>query len=233
MKITNLSTLILAIFCLVFLNSCKNEEKQSTFSSEENAAEEQVSGENETEEVPVVLFFGTSLTAGLGLDTAEAYPALIQKKMDSLGMDYGVVNAGLSGETTASGLNRLDWVFKQNVDILVIELGANDGLRGVSLEETRSNLEEIIKIAREKNSEIKIILAGMQIPPNMGEEYTSEFRTLFPKLAKEYDLELIPFLLEGVAGDPELNQQDGIHPTAEGQQILANNVWEVLNEDLK
>ncbi|UAB86256.1 arylesterase [Zunongwangia sp. SCSIO 43204] len=233
MKITNLSTLILAIFSLVFLNSCKNEEKQSTSSSEENTAEEEVSTENSTEEVPVVLFFGTSLTAGLGLDTAEAYPALIQKKMDSLGMDYSVVNAGLSGETTASGLNRLDWVFKQNVDILVIELGANDGLRGVALEETRSNLEEIIKIAREKNPEVKIILAGMQIPPNMGEEYTSEFRSLFPELAKEYDLELIPFLLEGVAGDPELNQQDGIHPTAEGQQILANNVWEVLKDDVQ
>ena len=233
MKITNLSTLILAIFCLVFLNSCKNEENKSTSSSEANAVEEEVSTDNETEEVPVVLFFGTSLTAGLGLDTAEAYPALIQKKMDSLGMDYSVVNAGLSGETTASGLNRLDWVFKQNVDILVIELGANDGLRGVSLEETRSNLEEIIKIAREKNPEVKIILAGMQIPPNMGEEYTSEFRSLFPELAKEYDLELIPFLLEGVAGDPELNQQDGIHPTAEGQQILANNVWEVLKDDVQ
>ncbi|MFC6861182.1 arylesterase, partial [Zunongwangia atlantica 22II14-10F7] len=144
-----------------------------------------------------------------------------------------VVNAGLSGETTASGLNRLDWVFKQNVDILVIELGANDGLRGVSLDETRSNLEKIIKIAREKNPEVKIILAGMQIPPNMGEEYTTEFRSLFPELAKEYDLELIPFLLEGVAGDSKLNQQDGIHPTAEGQQILANNVWEVLKDDVQ
>ena len=181
-----------------------------------------------------ILFgFGTSLTAGLGLDTTEAYPALIQKKMDSLGIDYSVVNAGLSGETTASGLNRLDWVFKQNVDVLVIELGANDGLRGVSLKETKSNLEKIIITAREKNPEVEIILAGMQIPPNMGEEYTSEFRSLFPDLAEEYNLELIPFLLEGVAGDPELNQQDGIHPTAEGQQILANNVWKVLKDDLQ
>lgn len=232
MKITNLSNLILAIFCLVFLNSCKNEEKQSTSSSEENIEKEQVSAENKTEEIPVVLFFGTSLTAGLGLDTTEAYPALIQKKMDSLGMDYSVVNAGLSGETTSSGLNRLDWVFKQNVDVLVIELGANDGLRGVSLKETKSNLEQIINTAREKNPEVKIILAGMQIPPNMGEEYTSEFRSLFPDLAEQYNLELIPFLLEGVAGDPKLNQEDGIHPTAEGQQILANNVWKVLKEDL-
>ena len=147
-------------------------------------------------------------------------------------MDYSVVNAGLSGETTASGLNRLDWVFKQNVDVLVIELGANDGLRGVSLKETKSNLEQIINTAREKNPEVKIILAGMQIPPNMGEEYTSEFRSLFPDLAEQYNLELIPFLLEGVAGDPKLNQEDGIHPTAEGQQILANNVWKVLKEDL-
>ena len=232
MKITNLSNLILAIFCLTFFNSCKNEEKQSGSSTDKVSAEEMTSEDSKAEEVPVVLFFGTSLTAGLGLDTTEAYPALIQKKMDSLGMDYSVVNAGLSGETTASGLNRLDWVFKQNVDVLVIELGANDGLRGVSLKETKSNLEQIINTAREKNPEVKIILAGMQIPPNMGEEYTSEFRSLFPDLAEQYNLELIPFLLEGVAGDPKLNQEDVIHPTAEGQQILANNVWKVLKEDL-
>lgn len=233
MKLANLNSLILVIFCLIFLNSCKNEENQSASSSEENPVEKQVSAENKKEEAPVVLFFGTSLTAGLGLDTTEAYPALIQKKMDSLGMDYSVVNAGLSGETTASGLNRLDWVFKQNVDVLVIELGANDGLRGVSLKETKSNLEQIINTAREKNPEVKIILAGMQIPPNMGEEYTSEFRSLFPDLAEQYNLELIPFLLEGVAGDPKLNQEDGIHPTAEGQQILANNVWKVLKDDVQ
>ncbi|WBL27028.1 arylesterase [Zunongwangia sp. HGR-M22] len=233
MKITNINSLIAAIFCLVFLNSCKNEEKQSTSASEENTAEAKTSKENKTKEAPVVLFFGTSLTAGLGLDTTEAYPALIQKKIDSMGMDYSVVNAGLSGETTASGLNRLDWVFKQNVDILVIELGANDGLRGVSLDETRQNLEQIIEKARTKNPEVKIILAGMQIPPNMGEAYTSEFRSLFPNLAKEYDLKLIPFLLEGVAGEPGLNQQDGIHPTAEGQQILANNVWEILKDEVQ
>ncbi|WP_417886995.1 arylesterase [Zunongwangia sp.] len=232
MKLANLSNLILAIFCLTFFNSCKNEEKQLESSTDKVSAET-ASEEDKAEEVPVVLFFGTSLTAGLGLDTTEAYPALIQKKIDSLGMDYSVVNAGLSGETTASGLNRLDWVFKQNVDVLVIELGANDGLRGVLLKETKTNLEQIINTAREKNPEVKIILAGMQIPPNMGEEYTSEFRSLFPNLAKEYNLELIPFLLEGVAGDPKLNQEDGIHPTAEGQQILANNVWKVLKKDLK
>ena len=232
MRITNLSKLIVAIFCLIFFNSCKNEEKQSG-SSSEKVSTETASEEDKAEEAPVVLFFGTSLTAGLGLDTTEAYPALIQKKMDSLGMDYSVVNAGLSGETTASGLNRLDWVFKQNVDVLVIELGANDGLRGVSLKETKSNLEQIINTAREKNPEVKIILAGMQIPPNMGEEYTSEFRSLFPDLAEQYNLELIPFLLEGVAGDPKLNQEDGIHPTAEGQQILANNVWKVLKDDVQ
>ncbi|WBL21107.1 arylesterase [Zunongwangia sp. HRR-M8] len=233
MKITNLSTLILAIFCLVFLNSCKNEKKQTDPASEENTTEEVASEENNTEKAPVILFFGTSLTAGLGLDTAEAYPALIQKKIDSLHIDFEVVNAGLSGETTASGLNRLDWVLKQNVAVLVIELGANDGLRGVSLDETKSNLEEIIKIAREKNPEVKIILAGMQIPPNMGEEYTAEFRSLFPDLVREYDLKLIPFLLEGVAGNSELNQQDGIHPTAEGQQILADNVWEILKGEVQ
>ncbi|MDN3593720.1 arylesterase [Zunongwangia endophytica] len=233
MKITNLSILILAAFSLIFLNSCKNSESDSASSSEEISTEAKTSEGNKSEEAPIILFFGTSLTAGLGLDTAEAYPALIQQKIDSLDLNYDVVNAGLSGETTASGLNRLDWVFKQNVSIMVLELGANDGLRGVSLEETRTNLKKIIEEAKAKNPEVKIILAGMQIPPNMGEEYTSTFKEIYPDLAQKYDLELIPFLLEGVAGDPDLNQQDGIHPTAEGQHILANTVWEVLKDDVQ
>ena len=139
-----------------------------------------------------------------------------------------MVNAGLSGETTSGGKNRIDWVLKQNVDVFVLELGANDGLRGIPVAETKNNLQEIIDFVREQNPEIEIILAGMQIPPNMGQEYTREFRAIFPDLAEENNVNLIPFLLEDVAGIPELNQQDGIHPTAEGQEILAENVWDVL-----
>ena len=176
----------------------------------------------------MILFFGDSLTAGYGLDKGEAFPEILQQKIDSLELSYRVVNAGLSGETTSGGKNRIDWVLKQNVDVFVLELGANDGLRGIPVAETKNNLQEIIDFVREQNPEIEIILAGMQIPPNMGQEYTREFRAIFPDLAEENNVNLIPFLLEDVAGIPELNQQDGIHPTAEGQEILAENVWDVL-----
>jgi len=176
----------------------------------------------------VILFFGNSLTAGMGLDPQEAFPAVIQKKIDSLQLGYEVINAGLSGETTASGKNRLNWVLNQKVDIFVLELGANDGLRGIPLEETRQNLQAIVNIVREKNPQTKIVMAGMQIPPNMGKDYTTEFREIFPSLAQKNDALLIPFLLENVAGNPELNQEDGIHPTVEGQKIVADNVWEIL-----
>ena len=203
----------------------------------ENEKEDQGS-ESETEEVieedsSVILFFGDSLTAGYGLDQGEAFPEIIQQKIDSLQLNYKVVNAGLSGETTSGGKNRIDWVLKQNVDIFVLELGANDGLRGIPLQETRKNLQEIIDFVRKENPEIKIILTGMQIPPNMGQDYTSGFRDIFPELAEKNDVDLIPFLLEDVAGNPELNQPDGIHPTAEGQEILAENVWEVLEPKLE
>ncbi len=175
-----------------------------------------------------ILFYGDSLTAGLGLDTEQAFPAIIARRLDSLGYNYEVINAGLSGETTASGVNRLDWVLRQPVDIFVLELGANDGLRGIPLTETRKNLSQIIERVRNSDPKTQIILTGMQLPPNMGPEYTAEFRQLFPELAERYDLELVPFLLDGVGGVPELNQADGIHPTAEGHRILAENVWEVL-----
>ncbi|MDR9457311.1 MAG: arylesterase [Salegentibacter sp.] len=222
---------ILTIFLsFLLLTSCGESAKKEEKGPAEETAETDLPQKNEEEKT--ILFFGTSLTAGLGLEPEQAYPAVIQQKLDSLGLDYEVVNAGLSGETTASGRNRINWVLNQNVDVFVLELGANDGLRGVPLEETRKNLREIIEIVREKNPDTRIILAGMQIPPNMGEEYTSEFRNIFPELAEEYDLEMIPFLLEDVAGIPNLNQQDGIHPTAEGQKIMAENVWEVLESEL-
>ena len=217
-----------SILLMFLMFSCgENTEKKS----EKNSIEEvQTETETQDSEKDVILFFGNSLTAGMGLEPSEAFPALIQNRLDSLDYDYEVINAGLSGETTASGKNRINWVLNQDVDVFVLELGANDGLRGIPLEETRKNLQDIINTVKEKNPDTKIVLAGMQIPPNMGEEYTTEFRNIFPELAEENNLELIPFLLEGVAGDPKLNQQDGIHPTAEGYKIVTDNVWSVLED---
>ncbi len=216
------------IFSIFIMISCgENAEKKAEEKSKE---ETQTETEAEVSEKNVILFFGNSLTAGMGLEASEAFPALIQNRLDSLDFNYEVVNAGLSGETTASGKNRIEWVLNQDVDIFVLELGANDGLRGIPIAETRRNLQDIIDTVKEKNPDTKIVLAGMQIPPNMGEEYTTDFRNIFPELAKENNVELVPFLLEGVAGDPELNQQDGIHPTAEGYKIVADNVWSVLED---
>ncbi len=178
-----------------------------------------------------MLFFGDSLTAGYGLDDInDAYPAIIQSIVDSLGMDYTVVNSGLSGETTAGGKSRIQWVLNQQIDVFVLELGANDGLRGVPLSETRENLQAIIDAVQDKDPNAIIVLAGMQLPPNMGPEYTTEFNAIFIELAKKNKIELIPFLLKDVGGIPELNQADGIHPTIEGQKIVASNVWAVLEK---
>jgi acyl-CoA thioesterase-1 len=177
----------------------------------------------------VILFLGDSLSAGFGLDVAEAFPSLIQKKIAQEKLPFKVINAGLSGETTAGGLRRIDWLLKQKVDVLVIELGGNDGLRGIAPSETKKNLQGIIDKAREKNPDIVIVLAGMQAPPNMGKDYTEKFRAIFPALAKKNSIALIPFLLEGVAGNPRLNLPDGIHPTAEGHRIIAETVWNTLN----
>jgi acyl-CoA thioesterase-1 len=186
---------------------------------------------NENTATKTILIFGDSLTAGYGLDDVnEAFPALIQAKIDSLLLDYNVINSGISGETTAGGKGRINWVLNQKVDVFVLELGANDGLRGVPLKETKENLQAIIDAVLAKNPNTKIVLAGMQLPPNMGPEYITEFKTIFPELATKNQLDLIPFLLKDVGGIPALNQADGIHPTAEGHKILANNVWEVLEE---
>ena len=222
---------ILLIFCysltFFFCVSCgRSTENKEETNVKETSVEE--AKKQNTEVKNVILFFGTSLTAGMGLDPNDAFPAVIQQKIDSLSLPYEVVNAGLSGETTAGGKNRIDWVLNQKVDVFVLELGANDGLRGVPLTETKSNLQSIIDVVKEKNPDTKIVLLGMEIPPNMGEAYTSEFRNIFPDLAKKNKLELVPFLLQNVGGVKELNQPDGIHPTAEGQKILANNVWKVL-----
>jgi len=226
---------IFSALSIFIIFSCgQNNENTSDNSKEQvKSREADVHSKAENDDAGVILFFGDSLTAGLGLDASEAYPALIQKKLDSLNYNYKVINAGLSGETTAGGKNRIDWVLKQNVDIFVLELGANDGLRGIPIEETKKNLQNIINTVEQKNPDTKIILAGMQIPPNMGQDYTSKFKTVFPELAKNNNLPLIPFLLEGVAGNPELNQADGIHPTAEGYTIVAENVWDVLKNSIE
>tara|TARA_Y100000589_G_scaffold9630_1_gene8092 strand:+ start:329 stop:1024 length:696 start_codon:yes stop_codon:yes gene_type:complete len=176
----------------------------------------------------VILCFGNSLTEGYGLKPEESYPSLLQNRIDSLGLNYRVVNAGISGETTAGGKSRLGWVLKNKVDIFVLELGANDGLRGIPIEETKRNLQSIIDTVQVKIPGVKIILAGMQIPPNLGEKYTQEFQAIFPTLAEENSVHLIPFLLRGVAGETELNQEDGIHPTAEGTLQVMENIWKVM-----
>ena len=179
-----------------------------------------------------ILFFGNSLTAGYGVDPSEAYPELIQDKIDSLHLNYKVINAGVSGETTSDGDSRIEWILKQPVDIFVLELGGNDGLRGIPLSVTEKNLQLIIDKVKAKYPDTKIILEGIQIPPNMGQDYTAKFKEIYPRLASKNKIQLLPFLLKGVGGDPKLNQRDGIHPTAEGHKIVAENVWEILKSDL-
>ena len=181
-------------------------------------------------ETKTLLFFGDILTAGLGLEdpSTQAFPALIQKKIAAAGLPWRVVNAGLSGETSAGGLRRVDWILRQRVEMFVLELGGNDGLRGLAPETTRANLQAIIDRVREKSPATKIVLAGIAAPPNMGADFTRAFAAIFPELAEKNHVVLIPFLLEGVGGRPELNQSDGIHPTAEGHAAVAETVWAVL-----
>jgi acyl-CoA thioesterase-1 len=181
----------------------------------------------------VVLFLGTSLTAGLGLEPEQAYPALIQQKIDSAGLGYRVVNAGVSGETSAGALRRIDWLFREPVAVLVVETGANDGLRGLPTDTLRANIQAILNRAKQLKPKPKLVLIGMRMPPNYGLDYSSRFKKVYGDLARENDAALVPFLLEGVGGNPALNQPDGIHPTAEGQRKLAETVWRVLEPVLR
>ena len=181
----------------------------------------------------VILCFGNSLTAGYGVEPSQAFPAVIQEKIDARGWKFRIVNAGLSGETTAGGLRRIDWVLQRPVDVLVLELGANDGLRGLPVERAKQNLQAIIDRTRSKYPDVRVVLAGMRVPSNLGREYTSRFRAIFPELAEANKAALVPFLLEGVGGVLELNLPDGIHPTSEGQKIVAENVWKVLEPVLE
>ena len=218
------SNLVWAIVVML-LSSCGNKT-----ASNANAANrtDSITNHPATKPLKQIVFFGNSITAGYGLDPSEAFTTLLQQRIDSLGLPYKVVNAGLSGETSAGGASRIDWVLRQPVDVFVLELGGNDGLRGISLQETSKNLQAIIDKVKQKYPVATLVLAGMEIPPNLGIRYTKEFHNLFPQLAKKNNTCLIPFLLEGVGGVDSLNQRDGIHPNAEGEKIVAGNAWKVL-----
>jgi len=206
-----------AILCLLSVSCRENSVNQPKQQAEEPPKENKKK---------TILFFGDSLTAGYGLDEPSlAFPGVIQSRLDSSGLTYKVVNAGVSGETSSGGVERIEWILSNPVDIFVLELGANDGLRGIPVDVTTKNLQRIIDSVKAKNAEAKIILTGMQVPPNMGQRYTSAFQTMFPELAKKNNIELVPFLLEGVGGETNLNQADGIHPTVEGHKRVADNVW--------
>ncbi|HFA47979.1 MAG TPA: arylesterase [Bacteroidetes bacterium] len=219
---------IINLFLLAFIFvACGNEQaKQGTNKASKNTAPTEQKAKTKKEKT--ILFFGNSLTAAYGLDPSKGFVSLIQQRLDSLGLPYRAVNAGLSGETTAGGKERLAWVLRQPVDIFVLELGGNDGLRGIEPASSFENLDAIITAVKTKYPQAKIILAGMEAPPNMGERFTSQFREMYPKLAKKHGTALIPFFLENIAGIPELNQKDRVHPNEKGQLILVENVWRVL-----
>lgn len=225
-----ISISVLVLF-FVFSSGCEN--KQTPAKQVDKVAGESTTNTiNEKKKATNknILFFGDSITAGYQLAEEDAFSYLIQQKIDSLGLDGTVINAGLSGDTSSGGLNRVDWVLRQHVDIFLLELGANDALRGLDPVETEKNLKGIIEKVQQKYPECDIILVGMLSPPNMGVKYADQFDAIYPKLAKEYGLGLIPFLLEGVAGIVELNLQDGIHPNKKGHEVLTENVWQVLKD---
>lgn len=232
----------LLLGCVLFLAGCGTDSSNSTSSSDaspEEATPSDTSGTassttTDDDEAIHVLVLGNSIAAGSGVDADEAFPARLQQKVDSLGWAVEVTNGGVSGETTAGGLRRLDWLLRRPVDVLIVELGGNDGLRGTDPAAIRDNLQAIIDEATERYPEIHILLAGMQLPPNLGPDYTERFRELYPELAQANDnVTLIPFVLEGVGGVDRLMQSDGIHPTADGQRIVAENVWEYLKPVLE
>ena len=221
---------LLFSFLIFLLGACSNNQKQAEKASEKK---DTINAATVTTTKKTILFFGNSLTAGYGLDEpSAAFPALIQVRIDSLGLPYSVINAGVSGETSSGGNSRIDWILKQPVDLFILELGANDGLRGIPIEETKKNLQAIIDKVKTKNKDVKIVLAGMLVPPNMGPDYSKAFKELFPELAKKNETLFIPFILEGVAGEEKLNQGDGIHPTEEGHRMVMETVWNVLKENL-
>jgi acyl-CoA thioesterase-1 len=213
------------------LLSCQSRQKNDTVATENQTAVRDTNAEPKRK---TIIFFGNSLTAAYGLDQiSSGYVALLQQRLDSLGLPWKTVNAGLSGETTAGGKERVNWVLRQPVDVFVLELGGNDALRGIEPAASYDNLKAIIESVKAKYPASRIILAGMEAPPNMGQAYATAFRENYRKLAKEYGTSLIPFFLEGVGGVKELNQADGIHPNEAGQKILLENVWKVLEKVLR
>jgi acyl-CoA thioesterase I len=224
-RVGMVNKILLVVFGLfiIILISCSNKASNSGEKAKQSAADSTT-----TTKAKTILFFGNSLTAGYGLDPSQAFPALIQQKVDSLHLPYKVVNAGVSGETSSGGNSRIDWILKQPVDVFVLELGANDGLRGIPVAETKKNLQSIIDKVKAKYPHVKLVLAGMQVPPNMGQNYARSFQSIYSELAQANNMALIPFLLQGVGGEAKLNQEDGIHPTVEGHQIVAANVWQVM-----
>ncbi|MFI5160783.1 MAG: arylesterase [Sphingobacteriales bacterium] len=225
-----LPMLVLTIIMMI-LTACGNNNNTTSTDTKSPAANTETSASSNKKNIIV---FGDSLTAGYGLSdpTDDAYPAVIQHKIDSLKLPYNVINAGNSGETTAGGLGRIDWVLKQKPAVFILELGANDGLRGIPVKETTKNLQAIIDKVKAKYPNAKIVLTGMQVPPSMGADYANSFKAIFPQLAQKNKIDLVPFLLTNVGGIPKLNQADGIHPTSEGAKIVAGNVWTVLKGDL-
>ncbi len=215
-----------ALLVFIFFCGCGNSSQPKTGTEKDTVKEAltQLSTQKN------ILFFGNSLTAGYGLDDpgSESFPSIIQHNLDSLKLPYKAINGGLSGETTSDGKNRINWQLRQPIDVFVLELGANDGLRGIPVAETEVNLQSIIDQVKAKYPKVKLVLTGMQVPPNMGIKYADDFKKIFPRLAKKNNIKLVPFLLENVAGIRALNQKDGIHPTAIGAKIVAQNVWLVL-----
>jgi len=223
----------LLIFCLMIFGCGRSDTREATTPPESGVS--LPATEPEIKEVvdtrPVIVAFGNSLTAGLGVEERENYPAKLQKKLDDAGYEYRVVNAGVSGDTSAQGLNRLSAILSLKAKIVILELGANDGLRGIPVEETKRNLESIIRSLEDNGA--KILLAGMKMPPNYGPLYGQAFESIFTDLAKADDVHLIPFFLEGVGGNADLNREDGIHPNARGYDIVTENVWQALKPMLR
>jgi acyl-CoA thioesterase I len=226
--IRSIAILSFIIFLSIFLSACGISSAQSEFEK----PRQQVQIPDSVSRKPKIIAFGDSLTAGFGLSEKESYPYLLQEKLRAGGFDYEVVNAGISGDTSSGGLERIDWSLDQeNVQVLILELGGNDLLRGLPVEKMKANLSTIIKKAKARN--VKVLLCGMLAPPTMGARYQREFVAVFPDLAAEHKVEFLPFILENVAADPKLNQPDGIHPNAEGARIMTDNVYKALQPLLK
>jgi acyl-CoA thioesterase I len=219
------------------LIACQSDAPGTRIAAERSAVphgqDASTAGQSLPAERAAILFLGTSLTAGYGVGADAAYPALVQERIDSAGLPYRVVNAGLSGETSAGGLNRLAWSLQDSIAVLILELGANDGLRGLPVEQMEANLDSILRRTRDRYPAVQIVIAGMEAPPNLGPAYTRAFRAAFRDLAVEHDATLIPFLLDGVAAEPQLNQADGIHPNEAGHRRLAEHVWAALRPLLR